>query len=103
MRHLKSPISSLIKPTFVHNPLRCQASGLPKCMYAGGKCKLLKCGKWAITRMFEAGNVRNLGICGKVKYLSYFCSNPLPLTIYVNANELHFSPDDAAAVCAMPS
>jgi type IV pilus assembly protein PilB len=28
----------------------------------------------------------------KSKYLSYWCSNPVALTIYVNANELRFSP-----------
>jgi len=28
----------------------------------------------------------------KFKYLSYWCSNPVALTIYVNANELRFSP-----------
>jgi type IV pilus assembly protein PilB len=31
-------------------------------------------------------------LAAKSKYLSYWCSNPVALTIYVNANELRFSP-----------
>jgi hypothetical protein len=37
----------------------------------------------------------------KSKYQSKWYGNPLALTIYVNANELRFSPNDLTAICAI--
>jgi hypothetical protein len=51
-------------------------------------------GKRAFGVQFEAvGPYRGLGVA-RAKYQSYWYGNPLALTIYVNANELRFSPND---------
>jgi hypothetical protein len=42
----------------------------------------------------SAFSAKKARTAAKVKYLSKWCSNPLALTIYVNANELRFSPND---------
>jgi hypothetical protein len=45
---------------------------------------------------------RKLGRAIKVKYLSKWCSNPLALTIYVNANELHSLPIHRQPLAQLP-
>jgi len=91
-----------MKAATLSNESHFQTLSLPKCMYAGGNDNTRKRSKSAIDAGSGTAKAPPESSFSKVKYLSYWYGNPLPLTIYVNANELHFSPYDAAAVCAMP-
>jgi hypothetical protein len=63
-------------------------------MYLGWRTFDPRPGKQAFGVEFRPIDLPSAKLSEKSKYLSYWYGNPVALTIYVNANELRFSPND---------